>query len=70
MTECERIVSAGGVDAAFLEGETRADYRVPAKMKKVWAVELDLLWKFGQLCDRHHLRYRIGFDVDKTREIR
>lgn len=33
----------------FLEEEVREDYTVPAKMKEVWAVQLDLL---AELIDR------------------
>ena len=33
------------------------EYIVPDGMKKVWAVEIDLLNKFKEICSRHGLRY-------------
>ena len=38
-----------------LEAEIRDGYKVSAEMKKVWAVELDLLKAFIDYCDKHHL---------------
>ncbi|MBQ8683111.1 MAG: LicD family protein [Clostridia bacterium] len=43
----------------FLE-EERCGYTVPASMKKVWAVQLDLLEQFRQVCDRHGLRWFVS----------
>ncbi len=40
----------------YLE-EERCNYTVPAAMKQVWAVELDLLDKLQEVCDRYGLRY-------------
>ena len=39
-----------------LEDEVRRGYTIPAKMKKVWQVQMDLLKKLLDVCDRHHLR--------------
>ena len=41
----------------FLEGETRDGYYVSPEMKKVWAVELDLLNEFMRVCKKHNLRW-------------
>lgn len=41
----------------FLREETRAGYTVPAKMKEVWAVQLDLLQCFINVCEKNGLRY-------------
>lgn len=41
----------------FLKEEVRCNYRVSEKMKKVWAVELDLLEKFTLVCEKYNLRY-------------
>lgn len=41
----------------FLKEEVRCGYRVSEKMKKVWAVELDLLEKFTSVCEKYNLRY-------------
>lgn len=41
----------------FLQEETRNGYTVSAEMKKVWAVELDLVQCFINVCEKHGLRY-------------
>lgn len=61
MTECERIVNKGIVEESFLAEETRSDYHISTKMKKVWAVELDLLDEFGKICKDNNLQYWVGF---------
>lgn len=40
----------------FLNEETRGGYTVSSEMKKVWAVELDLLQYLLEVCERHNLR--------------
>ena len=42
---------------SFFQAETRCGYYVSAKMKKVWAVELDLLQKFVEVCEKHNFNY-------------
>ena len=41
----------------FLEEEVRCGYTVSAEMKKLWAVELDLLAEFDRVCSKHGLTY-------------
>ena len=41
----------------FLEEEIRKDYLVSSKMKKVWAVQLDLLIELDRVCKKHGLMY-------------
>lgn len=41
----------------FLESETRIGYYVAPEMKKIWAVELDLLNEFARVCAKHKLRW-------------
>ena len=41
----------------FLEGETRIGYYIAPEMKKVWAVELDLLNEFARVCAKHKLHH-------------
>lgn len=41
----------------FLEEEIRGGYKVTEKMKKVWAVELDLLYKLDEVCRQMGLSY-------------
>ena len=46
--------------AEFLQEEERCGYTVSADMKKVWAVELDLLEQLKAVCERHGLTYYAG----------
>ena len=57
MTETERIIQNGILPASFLEPEIRNDFVVTKDRKKLWAVELDLLLKFDDVCKRHGLKY-------------
>lgn len=45
------------IDESFYEPEIRSGYFVSAEMKKIWAVELDLLAKFIDVCERYGLCY-------------
>jgi lipopolysaccharide cholinephosphotransferase len=40
----------------FLEEETRSGYKISSEMKKVWAVELDLLSEMLRVCDKYNLK--------------
>ena len=40
----------------ILEDEVRRGYTIPARMKKVWRVQMDLLRELLDVCERHHLR--------------
>lgn len=41
----------------FLDEEVRCGYTVTEKMKKVWAVDLDLLNEFQKVCKKYGIRY-------------
>lgn len=41
----------------FFEEEIRYNYHISKKRKEVWAVELDLLKKFDELCNNYNLKY-------------
>lgn len=41
----------------FLDAEVRDGFPVSTTMKKIWAVELDLLEKFIEVCDANNLSY-------------
>lgn len=45
----------------FLESEVRCGYDVSCKLKKIWAVELDLFAKFAAVCKKHGLRYLAAY---------
>ena len=41
----------------FLKEEVRCGYTISAEMKKVWAVELDMLHLLDTVCKKYGLRY-------------
>ena len=41
----------------FLDEEIRCNYTISHKMKKVWAIELDLLNEFQRVCKKYNLSY-------------
>lgn len=41
----------------FLSPETRCGYEISGKMKRIWAVELDLLNRFQEVCIRNGIKY-------------
>lgn len=57
MTECERFVSEGIISPDFFKEEVRCDFLVTTERKKIWAVELDLLRQFNNVCRKHGLTY-------------
>lgn len=44
-----------GVPGAFLQEETRRDYTISERMKRAWAVQLDLLQELMRVCEKHGL---------------
>lgn len=57
MTECERLIKEGKLKLEFLLPECREGYMVDKRMKKVWAILIDLYQKFKEICDKYNLRY-------------
>ena len=45
------------IQQSFYNEEERSGYLVSSEMKKVWAVELDLLNVFSELCKKHDLKW-------------
>lgn len=41
----------------FLDEEIRCEYIITREMKKIWAVELDLLAEFDRVCKKYNIRY-------------
>ena len=51
------IINGMPVPDSFLEEEVRNDYTVSAGMKKVWAVQIELLEELKRVCEKYHLTY-------------
>ena len=47
------------IDDSFFDEEIRNDYLISAQMKKIWAVELDLLNQFIDVCEKYNLEYHV-----------
>ncbi|MBR5598246.1 MAG: LicD family protein [Lachnospiraceae bacterium] len=45
------------MDKKFFEEETRWDYLITKKQKKIWALELEILEFLDEICKKHGLRY-------------
>lgn len=43
----------------FLEPEVRCGYEVSARLKKIWAVELDLLAELDRVCSKNGIKYQV-----------
>ncbi len=49
------------LEETFFQEEIRSGYKVSQKMKKIWAVQLNLLEYFDKLCREHELRYFVDY---------
>ncbi|MBQ7477301.1 MAG: LicD family protein, partial [Selenomonadaceae bacterium] len=45
----------------FLEEEMIAGYRVDWEVKRIWAVNMELLAAFQEICNAHGIKFFIGF---------
>ena len=45
------------IPESFYKGEELCGYYVSPKMKKVWAVQLDLINEFARVCSKHNIRW-------------
>lgn len=45
----------------FLKDEVRDGYDVSEKHKKIWAIELDLLWELLRVCQKHDIKCSLAF---------
>lgn len=56
MTECQRLIAEGKLPPEFLEPEMR-ECEVPSEMKKLWALQIDLIDQVKKICLDHSLTY-------------
>lgn len=61
MTECDRILRDGILPESFFEEEVICDFLVDSSRKRIWAVSLDLLFKFDEVCRKHQLKYTLAY---------
>ena len=52
------------IDKSFYKEETRDGYTISPEMKKLWAVELDLLNEFMSVCKRNNIRFSADAGTD------
>ena len=45
----------------FLEDEVRCGYEVTGKLKKIWAVQLDLVSELKRVCDKYGLKFMLAY---------
>lgn len=48
-------------DSTFFQEEVRSDYLVSAQMKKVWAVEMEMIVFLDSICKKHGLKYYMDY---------
>lgn len=51
--------SAYIIEDSFYKPETRWDFYVSEKRKRVWAKELEIVFEFDRICKKHGLRYTL-----------
>ncbi len=61
MKEIERIIENSILPESFFKEEVICDFKVDVDRKKLWAVSLDLLFKFDEVCRKHHLNYTLAY---------
>lgn len=57
MTEWQKLIENGFLNEDFFNEEIICDYKVTTELKKIWAIELDLLREFKRVCDKYNLTY-------------
>ena len=61
MTEAERLIQDGLFSDDYFKEETRNDFKISSKTKKIWAIELEMLLTLDKVCRKHHLKYFLLF---------
>ena len=61
MKEIERIINSAILPESFFKEEVICDFKVDLARKKLWAISLDLLFKFDEVCRKHHIKYMLAY---------
>ena len=61
MKEIKRIINSGILPESFFREEFLCDFKVDLTRKKIWAISLDLLFKFDEVCRKHHINYTLAY---------
>ena len=61
MNEVERIIDSAILPESFFREEVICDFKVDLERKKIWAVSLDLLFKFDEVCRKHNINYSLAY---------
>ena len=56
-----RIETELMIPESFYQAEIRCDYQISEKMKRIWAVELNLFHLFDRFCKANNLQYFAGY---------
>lgn len=59
--ECEKLLQAGKIPEGFLKEEIRCDYHIDTQMKKIWAIELEMMQQIDSIFRKYDLKYYLGF---------
>lgn len=57
MTEAQRIVKSGLVSKDYLKPEVNCGFYVSEERKRLFAVLLEMLYKYDQVCKKYNLKY-------------
>lgn len=57
MTEVQRIIQEGIVPESFLKPEVCCDFYVDETRKKIWTIQLDLLYQVDKICRKYKIKY-------------
>lgn len=57
MIECERILSKGKIPNSFIKEEIRDGFLVDMHRKKIWIIQIDMLFEIDRICKKYDLKY-------------
>ena len=60
MTECEIIIEKGIIPKDFLNEEEKDGFLITETRKKIWAIELDLLFEVIRVCKKYNIQYTLA----------